>query len=177
MYYVSWEEALEFCRRLSEETGMSFTLPTEAQWEYACRAGTITDFNTGKNYTTGTDSCTNMNEVGRYRYNGGQNYNQYCDTSAGTAKVGSYTPNAWGLYDMHGNVKEWCLDWFLGSITGNDPVGPPSQTYLGSESYRVVRGGDWTENAYGCTSSRKYGQTPSGGNLRGDGFRLVMSNQ
>ena len=113
-----------FMGRLRAKTGLStLDLPTESQWEYACRAGTATALNSGKNLT-GTDSCPNMSEVGRYWYNGGSWYSQGCAPSAGTATAGSYLSNVWGLYDMHGNVWEWCLDWY-GTYPGNvqDPLG------------------------------------------------------
>ena len=104
-------DAGSFMCKLQEKTGLVFDLPTEAQWEYACRAGTTTALNSGKNLrSTGNDA--NMGLVGRYSTNGGSGYSQNCPPSKGTAKVGSYLPNAWGLYDMHGNVKEWCLDWY-----------------------------------------------------------------
>jgi formylglycine-generating enzyme required for sulfatase activity len=135
---VSWPtnstvNADSFMGRLRARTGKAFDLPTESQWEYAGRAGTTTALNSGKNLTA-IESCPNMSEVGRYWYNGGSGYTQNGDTSVATAKVGSYLPNAWGLYDIHGNVWEWCLDWFPG--------------YEGS--YRVFRGGGWSGYAYYC---------------------------
>jgi formylglycine-generating enzyme required for sulfatase activity len=114
---------------------MLFDLPTEAQWEYACRAGTATALNSGKNLT-GTETCANMAEVGRYVGNtsdGKGGYSQH-------TKVGSYLENMWGLYDMHGNVAEWCLDWWannLGTSAKTDPKGATSGRY------RLVRGGCW----------------------------------
>lgn len=142
-----------FLGRLCTMTGLvDFDLPTEAQWEYACRAGTTTDYNSGKD-NTGSE-CPNMNEVGRYWYNGGQDYSKDC---AGTATVGSYKPNAWGLYDMHGNVCEWCLDWYGSLAGGTDPTGPSSGTK------RVCRGGGWGSSflADGCTSSSRSSRDPS----------------
>ena len=156
-----------FIGRLRSRTEIDgFSLPTEPQWEYACRAGTTTHYNSGKNCTSsGKDSA--MNEVGRYWYNGGSNFSSSCNTSAGTAEVGTYKPNAWGLYDMHGNVWEWCLDWSGASISGNDPVGSSS----GSD--RVLRGGGWRDSAVTCTSS--FRSLISNSSSLCLGFRLVRT--
>ncbi|MBP8655008.1 MAG: formylglycine-generating enzyme family protein [Kiritimatiellia bacterium] len=155
-----------FMGRLRAKTGLStFDLPTEAQWEYACRAGTTTALNSGKNLT-GTSTCTNVAEAGRYRYNGGSNDNPNGDTSVGSAKVGSYLPNAWGLYDMHGNVWEWCLDWYESTPAGAlDPLGSASG------SLRVPRGGSWINLARYCRSADRISNTPDYRNYS-LGFRL-----
>ncbi len=153
-------DADSFLGRLRARVDLDFDLPTEAQWEYACRAGTATDYNSGENYSATVD------QIGRFMDNGGTNYLQSCTTAGGTAAVGSYLPNAWGLYDMHGNVREWCLDWKGGSLSGNDPVGSPS----GED--RVNRGGCWYNFAIGCTSSRRESGFPSDYDT-GHGFRLV----
>ncbi len=122
-----------FMGKLRTKTNALFDLPTEAQWEYACRAGTSTSLNSGKNIT-GTESCPNMSEVGRYRGNIKDGKGGYSDSHT---TVGSYLPNAWGLYDMHGNLAEWCLDWW--SRMSADPVRDPVGAMSGN--YRVVRGG------------------------------------
>jgi formylglycine-generating enzyme required for sulfatase activity len=154
----NWPQSLQvhadsFMGKLRAKTGLTtFDLPTESQWEYACRAGTTTALNSGKNLTA-TGNCSNMAEVGRYRFNGGSGSTKHGDTSADTAKVGTYQPNQWGLYDMHGNVWEWCLDWY-GSYPGTvtDPPG------VSSGSGRVGRGGGWDDNAFYCRSAiRNYG--------------------
>ena len=157
-----------FLGKLRAKTGQTFDLPTEAQWEYACRAGTTTALNTGKNLTSmGKDSA--MDEAGRYQYNQkdckGGYFSYY-------TRVGSYLPNAWGLYDMHGNVYEWCLDWYqedLGSSAVTDPVGASS----GSD--RVVRGGGWDEEALRCRSAYRHNLGPYG-LYHSDlgGFRVVL---
>ena len=150
-----------FMGLIQARTGLKFDLPTEAQWEYACRAGTTSDYNNGGNTTN------DMKLVGRYsanRSDGKGGYSQH-------TTVGSYLPNAWGLYDMHGNVDEWCLDW-RGNLTSGvtDPVGPGSNVY----SARIIRGGGWDNGARACVSTNRASGIPS---LEYDslGFRLVRT--
>ena len=140
-----------FMGRLRTRTGRMFDLPTEAQWEYAARAATTTALNSGSNLTS-TDNCPNMAEVGRYWHNGGSSSGADSTTANGTAKAGSYRVNAWGLYDMHGNVYEWCLDWYGSYPTsGSDPKGALTGTG------RVFRSGSWVERAGYCrAASRLY---------------------
>jgi formylglycine-generating enzyme required for sulfatase activity len=133
---VSWDDAMMFCQKLTAQeraagrlpTGYIFTLPTEAQWEYACRAGTTGPY-AGK-----------LDAIAWYR-----------DNSSGTTHpVGTKQANTWGLYDMHGNVCEWCADWYGESYPGGsvtNPLGPASGTY------RVFRGGGWNFVAAGCRSA------------------------
>ena len=159
-------DATSFLGKIRARTALNFDLPTEAQWEYACRAGTTTALNNGRDLSNpGQDAA--MDEVGRYYYNQSDGKGGY--TSCHT-KVGSYVPNAWGLYDMHGNVYEWCLDWYGSYVTGavTDPVG------CASGSDRVPRGGYYSNNAQNCRSADRYNYYPSyWGNSFG--FRLCCS--
>ncbi len=149
-----------FMGKFQVRTGLAFDLPTEAQWEYACRAGTTSSYNNG-----GNDE-SDLRELGRY--NGNTTDGKGGFTTHTT--VGSYEANAWGLYDMHGNIMEWCLDW-VGTLSyGTDPQGPSSG------SYRIARSGSWWRDAAGCTSSKWYKRTPSDTNYEyGYGFRLVRT--
>ena len=159
---VTTVDSASFIGRLRARTGLEeFDLPTEGQWEYACRAGTTTSLNNGKNLT-GASIDVNLNEIGRYINNypsGSTTYSITSTTDAGTAAVGSYQPNDWGLYDMLGNVYEWCLDFwqyrseFTSAAT--DPTGPSSGTE------RSTRGGAWGAAAATCRSAYRVGASPS----------------
>jgi formylglycine-generating enzyme required for sulfatase activity len=136
---ASWHDAKKFCEKLSaldaeKKVGRRYRLPTEAEWEFACRAGTKTAFHYGETLSK-------------------EQANIYCGFLGGTLKVGSYKPNAWGLYDMHGNVWQWCADRYAAdhyrASSSKDPAGPKEGTS------RVVRGGCWLNEPKHCrTSSR-----------------------
>jgi len=156
-----------FMGKLRARTGRDFDLPSEAQWEYAGRAGMATALNSGYNITN-VNSDAHMSKVGRYFYNGGSGYSQGGDTSVGSAKVGSYPANAWGLYDFHGNVFEWCLDW---NETYPGTVSDPRGGIDGAD--RVSRGGCWVFGARLCRAGFRYGYPP--GYAHYDiGFRVAL---
>lgn len=143
-----------FLGKLRAKTGRGFDLPTEAQWEYACRAGTTTALNTGKNLTWPSQDSA-MDEAGRYLSNQKDGRGGYSEHT----KVGSYQPNAWGLYDMHGNVRECCLDWYqkdLGNSAVTDPKGPATGTD------RSDRGGSFFFYAQHCRSATRNKLSPLG---------------
>ena len=159
---------------LRAKTGIMFDLPTEAQWEYACRAGTSTALNSGKNLTA-TGKCENVAEVGRYDGNRSDARGGFLDYTTHTV-VGLYKPNAWGLYDMHGNVSEICLDWFqerLGNSAVENPIGGTQCAYYDSHRWRygrTVKGGDYY--SYGV-SVRSASRANGEGGSYTCGFRLV----
>ncbi len=137
---VTWGDAMEFCRRLSQKEGKTYSLPTEAQWEYACRAGTTTPFASGKMISSRTDANFN----GDYTYGGSDKG----PSRAETAPVGSYSANSWDLYDIHGNVCEWCSDQYYESYYKKSPLSDPKGPDLTWRTVerRVIRGGFWNSN-------------------------------
>jgi formylglycine-generating enzyme required for sulfatase activity len=147
---VSWLDAMEFCSRLSQRTGRSYTLPSEAQWEYACRAGTTTPFHFGD-----TISSELANYDGDYTYADGPKgiYRKQ------TTPVGMFPANAWGLYDMHGNIWECCLDEWHGNYNGAPTDGSAWVNYTEgeknkeSDKIRLLRGGSWFFNPASCRSA------------------------
>jgi formylglycine-generating enzyme required for sulfatase activity len=153
---VSWDDVQVFIQRLNRQEGHNrYRLPTEAEWEYAARAGTSSAYSFGD----GADS------LGRYAWYGN-------NSGVETHPVGQKQPNAWGLYDMHGNVWEWVQDWYgeryYSNASGTDPKGPSSG------SIRVLRGGSWFDDAEYCRSAFRGSFTPDD---RGNdiGFRLALS--
>lgn len=179
---VSWEQVRggtwpgglpasnSFVGRLAQKTGLKCDLPTEAEWEYACRAGTTNALNSDTNLSNEYQDAA-LDVLGRYFFNGG-NAVSNDPINGAHALVGSYLPNRWGLYDMHGNVQEWCLDWYdmdyyYSAGVSTNPVGPVSGTE------RVVRGGGWGSTARDCRSANRRRHVPSdAGNSIG--FRLVV---
>jgi formylglycine-generating enzyme required for sulfatase activity len=154
---VSWNSAVAYCQALTAieqaagrvPQGYQYRLPTEAEWEYCCRAGTTTEWNTGTSLST---SQANIQAV----------LNQ-------TAVVGTYAPNAFGLHDMHGNVLEWCLDTYASYAPG-----PVTDPFVTGGPNRVIRGGSWYFNSFICRSAFRVYVTP-GYALSFNGFRVVLA--
>jgi formylglycine-generating enzyme required for sulfatase activity len=156
---VRWGDACEFCTKLSalpeeKKAGRTYRLPSEAEWEYACRAGTTTPFNVGDAL-----SSKQANFNGNFPY-GGAEMGPFLRR---TAKVGSYPPNAWGLYDMHGDVYEWCNDWYDPNYYKKSPKENPKGPERGviptgfeSNYFVVVRGGCWLDEGRACRSARRF---------------------
>ncbi len=165
---VSWNDAVEFCRRLSElpdekDEGRVYRLPTEAEWEHACRAGTTTPYEFGSTCTGREANCD-----GLYPY-GGAAKGPFVQR---TTKVGSYEPNAFGLFDMHGNLWEWCAAGTQRDHYRRAAVVDPQGPSRGEE--RVLRGGSWFFRAMRCRSAARLGITPEG-RFHIDGFRVALS--
>jgi Uncharacterized conserved protein len=159
---VSWLEAVEFCDRLSQFTGRTHRLPNEAEWEYACRAATTTPFYFGETITTDL-----VNYNGNYTYGSGPKgiYREK------TTVVGSFPPNPFGLYDMHGNVWEWCADPWHKNYNGAPTDGSVWESG-GNTQYRLLRGGSWYNNPWNCRSAYR-GKDEPDSRSRNYGFRVV----
>lgn len=142
---VSWNEAVEFCRKLSQRTGHAYRLPSEAEWEYACRAGTSTPFYFGKTITSDLVNCR-----GTFPYASAPKgiYREQ------TTDVGSFPPNSFGLYDMHGNVREWCSDKWHDNYNSVPTDGSSWETE--THNNRVHRGGCWHSTTVNCRSAGRY---------------------
>ena len=161
---VSWDDTQEFLKKLNARNSGSFRLPSEAQWEYACRAGTTTPFSFGNTINADTEA----NYDGNYPYGGGSK-GKYRE---GTTPVGAFPANAWGLYDMHGNVWEWVQDIYAEDAYGKH--GHRNPIYEESGSFRVFRGGSWDDDAGGLRSAYRFWFLP-GPRLTDIGFRVVSA--
>jgi formylglycine-generating enzyme required for sulfatase activity len=175
---VSWHDAVAFCKWLSEKEGRHYRLPTEAEWEYACRARTTTVFY-NSNDEEGLINVGNVSDIKveervdemikepKFSLHGSDGY-------ALTAPVGKFTPNPFGLYDMHGNVSEWCSDWFSDEYYKNSRVNDPKGPSIGES--RVHRGGEWLNPWIFARSAHRTANWPS---CRFDtlGFRIVCEEE
>jgi formylglycine-generating enzyme required for sulfatase activity len=194
MYLMSWEEAVEYCKKLTEKeraagkipAGWRYSLPSEAQWEYACRAGIETTLYSGEMSIVGSNNAPALDAIAWYGGNSSEGYTglgtdtkawpekQYPGGTAGPRRVGQKKANAWGLHDMIGNVWEWCADWYAADITSSltNPTGPTS----GAD--RVFRGGSWRDFASSCRAANRGSIVPGSRNyFLGLRPALVPSNQ
>jgi formylglycine-generating enzyme required for sulfatase activity len=178
---VSWNEAVRFCQRLSQETGLRFALPTESQWEYAARAGTVTslhygdtaaDFTAWANVADRSLTCLYTGTAGVVNFQPLPADMRFDDGAIGTAPVGSYRASAWGLYDMHGNAAEWTRSVYrpypYDPEDGRNDVRGASAT-----EPRVVRGGSFADRPSRCRSSFRLAY-PAWQPVYNVGFRVVL---
>jgi formylglycine-generating enzyme required for sulfatase activity len=159
---VSWNEVQEFLKKLNAKTGKNYRLPTEAEWEYAARGG-----NQSKGYTySGSNTTDNVAWYGENSYYLGSEHKNY-----GTNPVGQKSSNELGIYDMSGNVREWCSDWYgsdyYKNSSSNNPKGANSGTY------RVLRGGAWFNKPASCRIAYRYSNAPTN-RYSNIGFRVVF---
>jgi formylglycine-generating enzyme required for sulfatase activity len=164
---VSWNQAVEFCKKLDalpeeKAKGRAYRLPTEAEWEYACRAGTTAPFHHGAE----VDSYAfNFNGLAPYGTTGNGPFFRR------TRSVGEYKPNGFGLFDMHGNVQEWCADWYAADYYKASPKQDPQGPAEGTQ--RVLRGGAWVHSAKACRSAVR-NKLPPEQAAYSTGFRVVL---
>ena len=159
---VSWKEATAFCETLSKTSGKTFWLPTEAEWEFACRAGTATAFHSGA-----------MIDVSRANYMAKEKCGRVVlspEFRATTTAVGTFAPNAWGLFDMHGNVWQWCSDWMM-PYPESEAIDPQEAVEAGE--LHVVRGGSWIDLSSWCSSASRESGAPDRRTMH-IGFRVVL---
>ena len=170
MCFVNWADAISFCEALTKrehEAGTltldkHYTLPTEAQWEYACRAGTTTTFSNGNVFTS-----KEANFYGKLPY-GTEVVGEYREK---TTPIASFPANPWGLHDMHGNLYEWVSDWYEEAPTSTkDPKGPDKG------DGRIIRGGAWDRKATSCRSAYRYSRDPNR-RAHNIGFRVVVTSK
>ncbi|WP_395744771.1 SUMF1/EgtB/PvdO family nonheme iron enzyme [Prosthecobacter sp.] len=190
IYFVSWDEAVEYCRKLTDKersagkipAGWRYSLPTEAQWEYACRADTETTLYSGGMTIKGKTNAPALDAIAWYGGNSSEGYSgrgwdtkvwpekQYPGGVAGPRRVGQKKANAWGLHDMIGNLYEWCADWYAADIFSSvaDPKGPSSGIV------RVIRGGSWDCLAAYCRAAHRCSHEPGDRSNSGLGFRPAL---
>ncbi|QUY46309.1 formylglycine-generating enzyme family protein [Acaryochloris marina] len=160
---VSWNDATEFCQKLSQKSGKLYRLPSEAEWEYACRAGTITPFHCGETITL---------DLANYYPSRGYASGPKGHSLKTTTDVGRFPPNAFGLHDMHGNVTEWCQDTLHKNYEG-----APTDGSAWEDNYyyeRMRRGGSWLSNSDGCRSATRSWLKPYDSENNTIGFRVAL---
>jgi len=159
--YVGWDDVNDFCKKLSQQEGKTYRLPTEAEWEYACRAGTTTRFSFGDDGSF----------LGDYAWFYDNAYNM--ESQAYAHPVGQKKPNRWDLYDMHGNVEEWCSDSYDEDYYSNSPSVDPNGPSTGTT--RSLRGGSWSSGESVLRCSERYSSDPNVPISQYRGFRVVRS--
>jgi formylglycine-generating enzyme len=170
---VSWNDAVAFCKWLSHKEGKTYRLPTEAEWEYACRAGTTTRYSTGDDPATLAKVANVADATFNAKFPGRRDTIKASDGYVFTAPVGQFKPNAFGFYDMHGNAWQWCADWrgkdYYGKSPTDDPKGP------NSGDGHVLRGGAWDSGPNLARSASRISITPDDNRFDFAGFRVART--
>ncbi len=173
---VSWNDAVEFIKWLSKKEGKQYRLPTEAEWEYCCRAGSETHFSSGDSLASlkGFGNVLDASYKGKYTNNDHKLFQPFPfdDGFVYASPVGRFKAKMFGLHDMHGNVWEWCSDWYGKDYYARSPLGDPAGATSGSN--RVLRGGSWGNSAWECRSAIRFDGDPSFRNFL-LGFRMALS--
>ena len=162
---VSWNDAVAFCKWLNRKEGKTYRLPTEAEWEYACRAGTTTRYYSGDDPETLAKVGNVADAALKAKFPDWQYTIKANDGYVFTAPVGKFTPNAFGLYDMHGNAWQWCTDWYGAEYYARSPIDDP--TGPDSGAVHVLRGGSWFVRPFFSRSATRYWRAGRPGLLHG----------
>jgi sulfatase modifying factor 1 len=168
---VTWNDVTAFCAWLSKKEGKKYELPTEAEWEYACRAGTQTRFWCGDTDASLKGNANIADASFKEKYPNGSWAVSWDDGYAFTSPVGSFKANPWGLYDMHGNVLQWCADYYDAKYYENSDKRDPLNS--SKSDARVLRGGSWNDRVRRCRAAFRYGTAP-GYRFDNDGFRVAL---
>jgi formylglycine-generating enzyme required for sulfatase activity len=168
---VSWNDAVAFCEWLSRKEGKQYRLPTEAEWEYSCRAGTITRYYSGNDVESVREVANIADASFKQKYSEVTWAVAWDDGFPFTAPIGRFKPNDFGLYDMHGNVLQWCADWYDEKYYRNGPAQDPQGPSAGS--FRVFRGGSFSIRPVDCRAARRFKNVPAFRNCL-LGFRVVL---
>ncbi len=169
---VSWNDAVAFCKWLSSKEGKTYRLPTEAEWEYACRAGTTTRYYSGDDPETLAKVGNVADAAAKAKFPDWKYTIKASDGYVFTAPVGKFKPNAFGLYDMHGNAWQWCADWYGAEYYAKSPADDPTGPDSGDG--RVLRGGSWCNGPYFARSASRVRVTPDDRD-NGAGFRVART--
>ena len=169
---VSWNDAVAFCKWLSKKEGKTYRLPTEAEWEYACRAGTTTRYYSGDDPETLAKVGNVADAAAKAKFPDWKYTIKASDGYVFTAPVGKFKPNAFGLYDMHGNAWQWCADWYGAEYYAKSPADDPTGPDSGDD--RVLRGGSWDIGPDDARSADRFGYWPSD-RVDDTGFRVART--
>jgi len=169
---VSWNDAVAFCKWLSGKQGKTYRLPTEAEWEYACRAGTTTRYSSGDDPETLAKVGNVADATAKAKFPDWKYTIKASDGYVFTSPVGSFKPNAFGLYDMHGNAWQWCADWYGAEYYAKSPADDPTGPDTGDG--RVFRGGSWLNWPYYIRSAGRGRDSPDG-RFNDTGFRVART--